>query len=145
MITCALQSYLLEYKIIVMEKEEELFRNNVEDETKMMISNLWKEEFLEILSQNSERTPAWFSNVWKSHSWTAGFPPIIGDFYCWSQEIFCSGISAGDSNTWMHSDSLWETIWKTSYQKISSVLLTHKPKSHRIAGRFLGWVFFPHK
>lgn len=40
------------------------------------------------------------------------------------RKSFCSGIPAGDSNTWMHSDSLWETIWKTSYQKISSVLLT---------------------
>lgn len=43
-----------------MEKEEELFRDNMEDETKIMISNLWREEFLEPLSQNSEGTPARF-------------------------------------------------------------------------------------
>lgn len=60
MFRCTLQSYLLEYKITVMEKQEELFRDKMEDETKMMISHLWKEEYLEILSHNSERSPAWF-------------------------------------------------------------------------------------
>lgn len=85
MLRCTLQSYLLEYKIKVIEKEEELFRDNVEDETKMMISTLLKEKFLETLGQNSDRTPA---DVWKNHSWTAGFPAITGDFYLWSQEIF---------------------------------------------------------
>lgn len=59
MLKCTLQTYLLEYKMKVMEKEEELFRDNVEDETKTMISTLLKEEFLETLGQSSDRTAAW--------------------------------------------------------------------------------------